>query len=416
MPYRVYRGQFRIHNPAQPSQGPQPDGDTVRFVPDNPLLLSHLQGGTPDFKADGGVNIRFEAIDALELHFSGSHQPIPLAEASRDSMISQLGFGNVSFFANNPVVVETVQNHPVDGHVIAKDVDPFGRVIGWVYAGLPADVDGSQIWLDGTRVASSVNAELIRQGHAYPAFYTTLPSDLRAVVAGLVQTARGAGVGLWSSAVGLPGGQFVNPANVTDLESLVLWPKLFRRLVPYFAEGFTDVSSLDCWLREDPVHRDDGINLPNGEQVHIHNLLEITANGLRLNHHTDEFVIIPDSQAPAVTPCGESLADRPIRIIAALANPVAVDQGNETVTILNRTPAAINLQGWSLADRQDGREPLAGSIAPGQALQVTIVAGSAVRLGNAGDTITLFDDQDRLVDQVSYIAEQVSRQGWTVVF
>lgn len=37
------------------------------------------------------------------------------------------------------------------------------------------------------------------------------------------------------------------------LEQLVLWPKLFRRIVPYLAAGFPDFDAFDGWLRADPA-------------------------------------------------------------------------------------------------------------------------------------------------------------------
>ena len=41
----------------------------------------------------------------------------------------------------------------------------------------------------------------------------------------------------------------------------MLWPKLFRRLVPYLAEGADGFDGFDAWLRADPVNRDDQIVL-----------------------------------------------------------------------------------------------------------------------------------------------------------
>jgi len=41
----------------------------------------------------------------------------------------------------------------------------------------------------------------------------------------------------------------------------VIWPKLFRRIVPYLAAGFTDFDGFATWLRADPVNRDDALLL-----------------------------------------------------------------------------------------------------------------------------------------------------------
>jgi hypothetical protein len=45
------------------------------------------------------------------------------------------------------------------------------------------------------------------------------------------------------------------------LEQLVIWPKLFRRIVPYLAAGFTSFDGIDAWLHADPVNRDDELFL-----------------------------------------------------------------------------------------------------------------------------------------------------------
>jgi integrase len=42
---------------------------------------------------------------------------------------------------------------------------------------------------------------------------------------------------------------------------LVVWPKLFRRIVPYQAERHGGFDGFDAWLRADPVHRDDELFL-----------------------------------------------------------------------------------------------------------------------------------------------------------
>ena len=73
------------------------------------------------------------------------------------------------------------------------------------------------------------NALLLGRGLAYPAFYGTLPASLRQHLAAASRAARSAQppLGIWGRATGDPDG----PAEVADLaqlQTLVLWPKLFR--------------------------------------------------------------------------------------------------------------------------------------------------------------------------------------------
>ena len=51
------------------------------------------------------------------------------------------------------------------------------------------------MFLDNPRVDNSINAALLTAGLVYPAFYDTLPADLRAHLADVSRAARAAGAG-----------------------------------------------------------------------------------------------------------------------------------------------------------------------------------------------------------------------------
>jgi uncharacterized protein YukJ len=111
-------------------------------------------------------------------------------------------------------------------------------------------------------------------------------------------------------------------------------------------------------------------------------------------------------------PAGEP--DLRIRIIAALINPRGADQGHETVTLLNVTDTDQTLAGWAVANRTKAKFGLAGVIAAGGTVTVTLPVD--VPLSNEGGLITLLDASGLKVHGVSYTKAQVARQGWTVVF
>jgi hypothetical protein len=70
MPYTVLRGRFVIRYPDLPRQGPEPDGDTVKFVPDTPALVEGLprrSGRPPEDQRPGGVG----AAGSDRLHLAG---------------------------------------------------------------------------------------------------------------------------------------------------------------------------------------------------------------------------------------------------------------------------------------------------------------------------------------------------------
>jgi len=108
MGYTVLRGSFVIRYPDLPRQGPQPDGDTVKFKPDTPALVDTLprRSGRPAQINSRGISVRLEAIDALETHFDNDHQELAGANAARDALLTQLGFTGVTFFPDAPNNVE----------------------------------------------------------------------------------------------------------------------------------------------------------------------------------------------------------------------------------------------------------------------------------------------------------------------
>lgn len=124
--------------------------------------------------------------------------------------------------------------------------------------------------------------------------------------------------------------------------------------------------------------------------------------------HTD------DATGHAITDSGNR--DGHVRIAAALVNPTGDDPGHETVTLINASPAPVDLTGWMLSDRNKKRSPLPSKVvAQGEALLVRL-DGAGTQLSNKGGIITLLDDQGIKIDGVSYTREAAMRQGWTLVF
>jgi hypothetical protein len=134
-------------------------------------------------------------------------------------------------------------------------------------------------------------------------------------------------VGLWPRSTADPDG----PATIVDLaalEGLVIWPKLFRRVVSYLATGFTDFDGFDTWLRADPVHRDDGLFLLDRlERGNLHDVIQAHGQRLQLTAWPEHFVISPDPAPPGAptTPrpatMGSVVARRPAAVAAGSVTP-----------------------------------------------------------------------------------------------
>jgi uncharacterized protein YukJ len=132
--------------------------------------------------------------------------------------------------------------------------------------------------------------------------------------------------------------------------------------------------------------------------------------------HTDDETghrIEEPEPGPGPTP-GPGEPDFRVRVVGALVNPVGGAPERETVSLLNATPAAIDLAGWQLADQQKRKQPLSGCLGAGETRQIVVAA--PLQLGNKGGIITLLDNRGLKVHGVSYTKADADREGWTVVF
>ena len=128
--------------------------------------------------------------------------------------------------------------------------------------------------------------------------------------------------------------------------------------------------------------------------------------------HTDNQT---GHRLPEETP-NETEGSGNIRIVAALVLPQQVNVGKESVTLLITTPASIDLNSWSIADKNKRKSTLKSTMLGPGALHVERLTGEGAQLSNQGGLITLLDPQGLKVDGVSYTREDANRQGWTLVF
>jgi len=103
-----------------------------------------------------------------------------------------------------------------------------------------------------------------------------------------------------------------------------------------------------------------------------------------------------------------------VLIVGALVNPIGPAPERETVTLLNATPRAIDLDNWKIVDQQKAKLTLSGSIGAGETRRIALAP--PVALGNKGGIITLLDDNGLKVHGVSYSKAAADREGWTIVF
>jgi len=109
--YRLVRGTFQLRYRGKRQVGSRPDGDSVWFKPNRPSLLKGIAGRDAGINAGGLAQLRFEGIDALELHYPQSeHQNSEEAVGARDYMLRNL----LGFVPPLPRMPTSPHRHGVD--------------------------------------------------------------------------------------------------------------------------------------------------------------------------------------------------------------------------------------------------------------------------------------------------------------
>lgn len=241
--YRAIPGEFVI-------VGKQPDGDSVRFIPKDPELFNDLHRAfrIKPSRADSSVQLRFEAVDAPEVHYGSYAQP--MGDTARDVMLKRLGFKGISFGGKNGNAVTASKPERLAGMILTKGADANGRPISYVLTGKTIDgiTPGEWNFVSKEILERTINAFLLEEGQAYYTVYTSTPASHRRTLRPLAEKARQQGKGIWSTD---DTADFV----LEDHDSIgpdgnLILPKLFRRCTDYLksvAQGFD--GELTDWLR-----------------------------------------------------------------------------------------------------------------------------------------------------------------------
>ncbi|MFL6075188.1 MAG: hypothetical protein ACJ73S_17470 [Mycobacteriales bacterium] len=195
MPLSLVKGTFRILHSA-------PDGDSVHFYPDDPEAFATLKLAAPP-NHEGGVQLRLDAIDALETHYTPRvhggfthHQPLGLAHAAGDELLGLLGFSGV---VRNHETVTAATPERAPGWILTRFADKYGRPVSLVFAGEPQQPDLAAVFVNVPLLRQSVNHQLLAAGLVYPTFYSQLYVDLRRALTATTHQARDGGLGVWAS-------------------------------------------------------------------------------------------------------------------------------------------------------------------------------------------------------------------------
>jgi hypothetical protein len=311
MAYRLVKGEVRLYyfDRNNRRRSSQPDGDSAWFKPDDRNQLSGIGGRSAKYNAGGFTQLRFEAIDALELHYAGkNHQRKDPTVAARNFLLGALGFDVEQIVyrpdPDIPYAVTEATPEGVRAHILTRAIDPYHRPVSFVFVGDPPEADGAEVFLDVDRLEESVNTALMKGGHVYPAFYSArdmhgkrvggFPHDLRQYFIELVDVVRLENEGVWAADTSQ---QETDIRNTDQLETMAIFPKLYRRLVAYFGDEEADHSSLEgfkAWLADERSDRDDLlISLSMGELLNFSDVLKTDGHKIRMEHPPEDLVIIP---------------------------------------------------------------------------------------------------------------------------
>ena len=213
--------------------GKSPDGDSVRFVPDNAELLKQLKNSYRiRVSRDNSVQLRFEAIDAPELHFGSAEQP--LGVEARDVLLKTMGFTSVTYTPNQTATAATPER--VRGAILSQAAEGNGRPISYVLleASAGSQTDGARVKLDDALLRKTMNDAMLRNGLAYYTVYSSTPLAQREYFKAVALEAKAKKLGVW--AVDKTAAFTLATQADVDVNGQLILPKLFRRATSYLQD------------------------------------------------------------------------------------------------------------------------------------------------------------------------------------
>jgi hypothetical protein len=143
MAYRIVKGTFHLsYQGVNRRVGSQPDGGSLWFKPDKPQYLKDLRAGnqaprSAQINPGGMAQLRFEAIDAVVLHFQHFQQESKAPKGARHANLDGAGFDadRVEYTSPRNVTARNAKPHAVGGHILTRSIHPYGRPVALVCCG-----------------------------------------------------------------------------------------------------------------------------------------------------------------------------------------------------------------------------------------------------------------------------------------
>lgn len=279
MPFKLIKGTFHV-------VGYRPDGDSLRFKAKKKSNWNLLEGRPVGLnKNKDHAQLRFEAIDAPETHYSGSKaQPQDLARAATDYLLSILKIKNVVWSKKHWSV--TSADDGVPGYILSRKTERYARPVAFVFAGKTNRADGSDVDFRAPLLRQSANYKMMLSGLVYPTYYKGLFPDLRGVLTDAHILSYNADKGVWPwdwTNDGVP--MRSKPAIE---ETYMIMPKLFRRLIKYNNSGTK--KGFKKWLSDkggDPI-----LILPTGHSTNFDTIVEQKSGKVWLTEYPEDIMFM----------------------------------------------------------------------------------------------------------------------------
>lgn len=219
--------------------GYAPDGDSVRFLPNDPSALGVLRRASliRTSPLNGSVQMRLEGIDAPELHYQSSSQP--QGSSARDALLGWLGVDAVRdgiAFLPDGATISSPAPVGVPVTVLANAVEPHGRIIAYVLPPRRGRTRPKRCRVSESVLRATANYALVQSGKAYSLAYTSLPAAHREVLRAAARAARAKKLGVWKDDATMRGFALTGGQRSIGPGGALIFPKLFRRCVDYLAD------------------------------------------------------------------------------------------------------------------------------------------------------------------------------------
>jgi Staphylococcal nuclease homologue len=222
--------------------GKEPDGDSIRFVPDTPVLLGQLRNADRVRRSsDGSVQLRLDGIDAPETHYGNLAQP--LGTEARDRLLELCGFGAVE---RDGEMVTAATPERIPAAALSGLADVNGRPVALLLVGDDLPADGSVPPLPDATLRRTLNADLLAGGQAYLTLYESTAPAIRDELRAVGTEAIAGRLGVWP--VDATAGFTLRDQSDIGPDGRLVLPKLFRRCSDYLRTRDAG-ETLPDWIR-----------------------------------------------------------------------------------------------------------------------------------------------------------------------